>query len=249
MSCKRLCWSPLPSARADRRGHDTPRPRARTLRRSRQAWPTRQGREAQPRRAASPADHPDRTEDRCAMSFIDVEVLSHCYNPNPRTKLSLVGVGNGAHTTAGIVNGKIRVTPAPGWRGVDQIPYTITDGAKRSSSKVVLTVTSTGTSTSRSGLPWASGVAVPANGLNSADITALLQQIHAWELYRGRKADIYNSKSNNATWDNLVSSITAKAGMYQALYDEGIAIEQVIDFIADTPGVSGNALQACANGS
>ena len=43
------------------------------------------------------------------MSFIDVEVLSHCYNPNPRTKLSLVGVGNGAHTTATIVNGKIRV--------------------------------------------------------------------------------------------------------------------------------------------
>ena len=37
--------------------------------------------------------------------------------------------------------------------------------------------------------------------------------------------------------------------MYQALYDEGIAVEQVIDFIADTPGVSGNALQACANGS
>src|SRR3954447_8274418 len=162
---------PLPSARANRRGHGTSRPRAQTVRRSPQAWPARRGSNAQPRRAASAADHPDRTEDRCAMSFIDVEVLSHCYNPNLRTKLSLVGVGNGAHTTAAIVNGKIRVTPASGWSGVDQIPYTITDGTKRSSSKVVLTVTSTGTSTYRSGLPWASGVAVPANGLNSSDIT------------------------------------------------------------------------------
>ena len=80
------------------------------------------------------------------MSFIDVEVLSHCYNPNPRTKLSLVGVGNGAHTTAAIVNGKIRVTPASGWSGVDQIPYTITDGTEEVGRKVVLTVTSTGNS-------------------------------------------------------------------------------------------------------
>jgi hypothetical protein len=183
------------------------------------------------------------------MSFIDIEVLSHCYNPNPRTKLTLVGVGNGAHTTAAIVNGKIRVTPASGWSGVDQIPYTISDGTKRSSSKVVLTVTSTGTSKYRSGLPWASGVGVPANGLNAADVTAALQQIRAWETFRGRKVDIYNSKSNNATWDSLLASITAKAGLYQALYDEGIAIEQVIDYIADSPGVSGLPLAACASGA
>ena len=113
------------------------------------------------------------------MSFIDIDVLPHCYNPNPRTRLSLAGVGNGAHTTAAIVSGKIRVTPAPGWSGVDQIPYTISDGTKTSSSKVILTVASAGTSKYRSGLPWASGVAVPANGLTPADVTALLQQIHA----------------------------------------------------------------------
>jgi hypothetical protein len=129
------------------------------------------------------------------------------------------------------------------------IPYTISDGAKTSSSKIVLTVTATGTSGPPSGLPWYSGVAVPANGLNPSDITALQQQLRAWETFRGRKVDIYNSKSNNATWDNLVSSISAKAGMYQALYDAGVAVEQVIDFIADTPGVTDNALVACANGA
>ena len=90
---------------------------------------------------------------------------------------------------------------------------------------------------------------MPANGLNPADVTAALQQIRAWEAFRGRKVDIYNSKSNNQTWDSLLASISAKAGLYQALYDEGIAIEQVIDYIADSPGVSGLPLAACANGA
>ena len=48
------------------------------------------------------------------MSFIDIDVLPHCYNPNPRGTLSLVRVGNGAHSTAAIVGNRIRVTPAAG---------------------------------------------------------------------------------------------------------------------------------------
>src|SRR4051812_41101842 len=49
--------------------------------------------------------------------------------------------------------------------------------------------------------------------------------------------------------DGRISANWCLTTVDRYIYDEGIAIEQVIDFIADTPGVSGNALQACANGS
>lgn len=39
----------------------------------------------------------------------------------------------------------------------------------------------------RSGLAWASGGAFPSNGGDSAAVDQLLDQIRAWEVYRGRK--------------------------------------------------------------
>jgi hypothetical protein len=51
------------------------------------------------------------------MKTIDVDVLQHCYNPNPRSTLSIMSVSNGAHSTAAIVNNLVRVTPATGWSG------------------------------------------------------------------------------------------------------------------------------------
>lgn len=63
------------------------------------------------------------------------------------------------------------------------------------------------------------------------------------------QVDIYNSKSNaGGDWNALISAITSKAEMYRRLYDAGIAVEQVIDFIVEEHGASGNPLTACKTG-
>jgi hypothetical protein len=83
----------------------------------------------------------------------------------------------------------------------------------------------------RSGLTWMSGVTVPDN---SSGMLLGSGGIRAFENFRKRKVDIVNVKSSGGNgFSALVNSITSniKKDVYKSLYDEGICVSQVIDFI------------------
>jgi hypothetical protein len=77
--------------------------------------------------------------------------------------------------------------------------------------------------------------------------------IRAFENMRKRKVDIVNVKSQRDSFSNLVNSIAQKGPVYTSLYNEGICISQVVDFIPSTfnasMAVSTQAFKDCVAGN
>jgi hypothetical protein len=83
-----------------------------------------------------------------------------------------------------------------------------------------------------SGLPWRSGVTLPANDLDMFD------QVDWFEQQRGAKIDVLNIKSNgNKGWKELLDSINQKGPIYAEAARRGIVITQVLDIPDQEPGV------------
>lgn len=147
--------------------------------------------------------------------------------------------GAAARVTASPRN-TLRYTPATGYTGADSLTYKAFFAGDPSgpsgTARVGLVVTAPGSY--RSGLAWASGLTPSGDTLTYAGIHP---NILEWEAFRGRKVDVFQSKHNTQDFDHMLNSLKQKAGLYQGLYNDGICIAQVFDFIPDKINGTTNA--------
>lgn len=95
-------------------------------------------------------------------TLIFVDVIAASYEPDAQA-MTITDAGSPSHGTAAVVSGKIRYTPTTNYTGTDSFIYTISDGAKTSTAKVIVTVLDTATTSwagPKSLLAWHSGAVI-----------------------------------------------------------------------------------------
>lgn len=73
-------------------------------------------------------------------AWVDVDVLSRAVNAPGRPTPSLISVGQPANGLASIIDGRVRYTPTIGFVGTDSFVYTLGAGAKRTTSRITVSV-------------------------------------------------------------------------------------------------------------